>query len=204
MRNPLYKRLKREFKSDLGKYIVIFLFITLMVALCSGYIVGNESMSKSFYESQVTLKTEDGHFESTHEFADSIISAAEKSYDLKVYELYYKTLEHDTHNIRTYAKEDRKGIINDYEVLSGKEPEAIGEIALDRTYCDANGIKIGDKYQTNEGEQTVVGIVALSDYSALFEDNADAMMNVRSFSIALVTKEAFDSFSTKEHYNYAE
>ncbi len=203
MRNPLYKRIKREFKSDIGKYIVIFLFITIMVALCSGYIVGNESMSKSFYERQETLMVEDGHFESMTPFSDNLLNAAQKGYDLKIYNLFYKTLNHEGHNIRTYAIEDRKGIINDYEVMSGAEPSALDEIALDRTYCDANNIKIGDLYETNEGTFKVVGIVALSDYSALFEDNADSMMNVKSFSIALVRKSAFDNMATRPNYNYA-
>ena len=203
MRNPLYKRLKREFKSDIGKYIVIFLFVTIMVGLCSGYIVGNESMIKSFYETQETLKVEDGHFESMTELNDSIIEAAQDGYKLTIFNLYYKTIDHEGHNIRTYAKEDRKGIINDYEVMLGAEPNALDEIALDRTYCDANGIKVGDTYETNEGTFKVVGIVALSDYSALFEDNADAMMNVKSFSIAIVTKAAFDNMATDSKYNYA-
>ncbi len=203
MMNPLYKRLKREFKSDIGKYIVIFLFITIMVGLCSGYIVGNESMSKSFYETQESLNVEDGHFEAMHELSNSIRNAAQDGYKLTIYNLYYKTIDHEGHNIRTYAKEDRKGIINDYEVMIGKEPSELNEIALDRTYCDANNIKVGDTYSTNEGDFIVVGIVALVDYSALFEDNADSMMNVKSFSIALVTKAAFDNMATDVNYNYA-
>ena len=203
MRNPLYKRLKREFKSDIGKYIVIFLFITIMVGLCSGYIVGNESMSKSFYERQDALNVEDGHFESTKEINDFAIGSAEQLFNLKIYKIYYKTLDHESHNIRTYSISDRKGIINNYEVMKGVEPTSKDEIALDRAYCDANGIKIGDMYETDAGTFKMVGIVALADYSSLFEDNADSMMNVRSFSIALVTQEAFDSIEINSHYNYA-
>lgn len=31
MRNPLIKRLPRELKGDVGKYLVIFLFMTIIV-----------------------------------------------------------------------------------------------------------------------------------------------------------------------------
>ena len=44
MRNPLWKRLPRELKSDFGKYIVIFLFMTLTIGFVSGFLVADDSM----------------------------------------------------------------------------------------------------------------------------------------------------------------
>ena len=207
MRNPLYKRIKREFVSDIGKYIVIFLFIVIMVGILSGYNVGNSSMKKSFYANMETFNVEDGHFETEKPLSDSIISNEENKLGLKMYSIFYKTLTHTVeekyHNIRTYSFSDRKGIIDGYEIVKGIEPTQIDEIALDRAYCDANKIKVGDTFETDVATFKVVGFVALIDYSSLFENNSDAMMNVQSFSIAIVTKEAFDSFSVNEHYNYA-
>ena len=37
MKDPLWKRLPRELKSDFGKYIVIFLFLTLTIGLCPDF-----------------------------------------------------------------------------------------------------------------------------------------------------------------------
>ena len=203
MRNPLYKRIKREFVSDIGKYIVIFLFVALMVSLTTGYIVGNDSMIKSFYETQETLKVEDGHFETSNALSQSILATAEKTYNLKIYNLQYKTLNHNDHRIRTFVKEARKGIIDGYEILDGREPEALNEIVLDRAYCDANQIKIGDSFETTTGTFNVVGIVALVDYTALFENNSDSLMNVQSFSIALVSDAAFNNIEIEAHNYYA-
>lgn len=44
MKNPLWKRLPRELKSDFGKYIVIFLFMTLTIGFVSGFLVADDSM----------------------------------------------------------------------------------------------------------------------------------------------------------------
>ena len=44
MKNPLWKRLPRELKSDFGKYIVIFLFLTLTIGFVSGFLVADDSM----------------------------------------------------------------------------------------------------------------------------------------------------------------
>lgn len=51
MRNPLIKRLPSEFKNELGKYIVIFLFMVLSVSFVSGWSVAGGSMATAYDES---------------------------------------------------------------------------------------------------------------------------------------------------------
>ena len=48
MRNPLIKRLPREFVGELGKYMVIFLLMTCTIGLVSGFLVADESMMKAY------------------------------------------------------------------------------------------------------------------------------------------------------------
>lgn len=43
MRNPLIKRLPRELKGDVGKYLVIFLFMTMLISLVSGFLVADNT-----------------------------------------------------------------------------------------------------------------------------------------------------------------
>lgn len=50
MKNPLWKRLPRELKSDFGKYIVIFLFLTLTIGFVSGFLVADDSMLAAYDE----------------------------------------------------------------------------------------------------------------------------------------------------------
>ena len=38
MKNPLRKRLLRELKNDIGKYLVIFLFMTATIGFVSGFL----------------------------------------------------------------------------------------------------------------------------------------------------------------------
>jgi putative ABC transport system permease protein len=73
MRNPLFKRLPREFKKDIIKYIVMFLFLTLPIALCSGYMIGNDSMIKTYYEGVEKYNLEDGHFITLNNLDDNLI-----------------------------------------------------------------------------------------------------------------------------------
>ena len=43
MRNPLWRRIPKELKEELGKYIVIFLFMVITTGMVSGFMVAGES-----------------------------------------------------------------------------------------------------------------------------------------------------------------
>ena len=43
----------------------------------------------------------------------------------------------------------------------------------------------------------ITGLVALSDYSALFQNNNDTMFDAVKFGAAVVTEEEFSSFNQK-------
>ena len=62
MKNPLWKRLTRELKSDFGKYIVIFLFMTLTIGFVSGFLVADDSMLAAYDEGFEKYNIEHGNF----------------------------------------------------------------------------------------------------------------------------------------------
>lgn len=50
----------------------------------------------------------------------------------------------------------------------------------------------------------ITGLVALSDYSALFQNNSDSMFDSVKFGVSVVSKEGFAVFGKEKlHYNYA-
>ena len=51
MKNPLKKRLPREFIGDFGKYLLIFLFMIGTIGFVSGFLVADDSMMKAYDES---------------------------------------------------------------------------------------------------------------------------------------------------------
>ena len=62
MKNPLHKRYLRELKQDAGKYLVLFLFLTLTIGFVSGFLVADSSMSKAYDESFEKYYIEDALF----------------------------------------------------------------------------------------------------------------------------------------------
>ena len=201
MKNPLFKRIPRELKAEMGKYIALFLFLTLTIGFCSGFLVAGGSMKGAYNESFEKYTIENGHF-TLAEKADEIILEKVEDEEVSVYELFSKDKElENEHTIRIYKmRED----VNRTDLMEGSYPKNDNEIAIDRLYAVNNEIVIGDTIEIDDKEYKVSGFVALSDYSALFKNNTDMMFDANKFCVALVTDDAFDEFSDVGlRYTYA-
>ena len=50
MKNPLRKRLPRELKGELGKYLVVFILMVASIGFVSGFLVADNSMLIAYNE----------------------------------------------------------------------------------------------------------------------------------------------------------
>ena len=203
-RNPLRRRLPRELKDELGKYLVIFLLMTATIGLCSGFLVADNSMIVAYEESFEKYNIEDGNFRS-EKALNKAQRADVEDLGIRIYENYYAEEEMANGSLlRLFGpREEIDGVC----LMEGSLPQKSGEIAIDRMYADNNGLSVGDSLsvkESEEGEWTITGLVALSDYSSLFENNNDAMFDATLFGVAVVSAEEFDSYPTSRlFFNYA-
>ena len=190
-KDPLKKRYLRELKEDIGKYLVIFLLLLLSISEVSGYLVANDSMVASYNESFEKYNIEDGNFSTENKLnLDSRKYIEELG--VRLNEIFYSERQFDNGNTLRIFK-DRTDM-DKVCLMEGQMPSATDEIAIDRMHADNNDINIGD-ILTSEGRTwKVTGLVALSDYSALFSSNNDTMFDAIKFGVAIVTDEEFDSF----------
>ena len=201
MRNPLIKRLPREFINEITKYLVIFAFMVGTIGLVSGFLVAGSSLKQSYDESFEKYNIEDGNFELLNEADDNLINTLEEQ-DLKIYDNNY--IEEDSVNdsvIRLFL--NRKDV-NKVCVMEGELPNSKNEIALDRMYANNNDLSVGDTISVGDKKLKISGFVALSDYSALFSNNSDLMFDSIKFGVGIITKDCFESFDDASiHYSYS-
>lgn len=88
MKSPLRKRIPKELKTDFGKYLVIFLFLTATIGFVSGFLVAGSSMITAYNESFEKYNIEDGNFELMEEADDTLLTELEKE-GVTIYENYY-------------------------------------------------------------------------------------------------------------------
>ena len=194
-RNPLRRRHLRTLRSEFGKYLVIFLLLVFTIGLISGFLVADGSMIIAYNESFEKYNMEDGNFRTDEEISRDNRRDIE-AYGVRLYDNFYlekKTGEDNT--LRVFQLRDEVNLLC---LMRGQLPQASGEMALDRMYADNNGIKVGDQIRFNRRDYTVTGLVAFPDYSALFQNNNDAMFDAIKFGVAAVTKEDFDQFTSDE------
>ena len=88
MRNPLNKRIPKNFIGDLGKYFVIFAFLILTIGFVSGFLVAGDSLHIAYEDSFEKYHIEDGHFVAKKELTPEIKQRLEEE-NLTLYENYY-------------------------------------------------------------------------------------------------------------------
>ena len=195
MKNPLNRRIFREIREGFGKYLVIFILMTASIGFVSGFLVADTSMITAYKESFERYKIEHGHFR-TAKFLNKAQRKSAEALGITLYNLFYTDRSMDNGTVlRIYKNRDRIDLVC---LMEGRLPSDIGEIALDRLYARNNGISVGDTLSSGSRSYIVTGFIALSDYSALFADNNDAMFDSVKFGVGTVSAEEFGTFSQSE------
>ena len=203
MKNPLRKRLPRELKGELGKYLVVFILMVLTIGMVSGFLVADGSMIAAYNDGFEKYNIENGNFRTNQQIYKSQKEEIQ-NLGIKLYENFY--IEEPLDNGSTMRFFKNRTEINGVCLMKGEFPKATGEIAIDRMYADNNDLKVGDTLKSQRGKQIwkITGLVALSDYSCLFQNNNDSMFDSVKFGVSVVTPEEFDTLDQdKLQYNYS-
>lgn len=201
MKNPLRKRLPRELKGELGKYLVVFILMVASIGFVSGFLVADNSMLIAYNEGFGKYNIEDGNFrtaEQVHKTQREEIEAL----GVKLYDNYYVEEPLDNGSTMRFFKNRQQ--VDKVCLMKGELPAGTGEIAIDRMYADNNNLSVGDTLRSGKRTWKITGLVALSDYSCLFQNNNDSMFDAVKFGVSVVTEEEFDSLDQEKlQYNYS-
>ena len=201
MKSPLRKRIPRELEGEIGKYLVVFILMVATIGMVSGFLVADGSMIQAYDEGFEKYNIEDGNFRTGERLYRGQREAIEEE-GVKIYENYY--IEDSLSNGSTMRFFKNRTEVDKVCLMDGELPSETGEIAIDRMYADNNSLKTGDTLDDGKKSWTITGLVALSDYSCLFQNNNDSMFDAVKFGVGVVTDEEFDSLDQdKLQYNYA-
>ncbi len=202
MKNPLIKRLPREFKNDLAKYVILFVFLTAVIGFVSGFLAASNSMMSSYNESFEKYNVEDGNFELALPASNELLNTLAKG-NYQIHENFYIELDTKNYDSTLRIFRNRKEV-NLPCLMEGTLPQSQDEIAIDRMYAANNTLSIGDTITVSDKELTICGLVALSDYSSLFQTNSEMIFDATLFGVGLVTEETFASFDKNfVHHSYS-
>ena len=194
---PLARRLPRELRHNLGKYVGIFLLMCASIALTSGFLLAAHSISVIIDGMRDEYAIEDGRFTTSFEATEAQLDAARDAADgvggVDVYENFsvdarFRKAEGDdgtSRTLRTYAHRTEVDLA---AYCEGRVPEADDEVAVDRVFATNNGLSVGDEVSLTGRTYTVVGIMTQPDSQALFADNSDFTVNTITYGVAEVSQ----------------
>lgn len=201
MKSPLRKRIPRELRAEFGKYLVVLILMISTIGFVSGFLVADGSMIQAYNEGFEKYNIEDGNFRAKKELTSSQKKDI-STHNVTLYENFYIEQAVDNGSTMRFFK-NRKDV-NKVCLMKGTLPATSDEIAIDRMYADNNHISVGDVLTSGGKEWKVTGLVALSDYSCLFQNNNDSMFDAVKFGVSVVTPKAFETLNQdKLQYSYS-
>ena len=197
---PLSRRLPRELRRNIGKYLGIFLLMCGSIALTSGFLLAAHSIGRLIDDMHDEYTIEDGRVTTSFEATDAQIEAAEVAADGVGGVTLYKNFSIDAtiqkpkgddgtkRTLRTYAHRTEVDLASYCE---GAEPQADDEVAIDRVFAKNNGLAVGDTVKLCGRAYSVCGIMTQPDSQALFLNNSDFTVNTITYGVAEVTDAGF-------------
>ena len=199
MASPLRKRFPREMRNNLGKYLGIFLLMSVTIALTSGFLTAAHSISVIIDDIPTTYHVEDGRFTTAFEATDAQLDAARgAAEDAGGIDMFANwSIDADCAaesndgrdcTLRTYV---HRTDVDLAAYAEGRVPEAADEVAVDRVFAQNNDVRVGDAITLNGRSFTVCGIMTTPDNQALFQNNSDFTVNTLTFGVAEASDAGF-------------
>lgn len=191
MRNPLNKRIPRDLKKNALKYLGMIIILVCTISIGSSFQATLNGATEYLERIKDGNLQEDGYFETDARCGEEIIDLLQKD-GIRIEENFYATEHNFPDSSKVLLFNERTDM--DIPVLfDGKLPEKENEIAIDHVFARNRDIKIGDYISLIGKEYLVCGTVSLPDYSSLFMNNTDLMMNTTHFCVSVLSSEGFDA-----------
>lgn len=215
-RCPLAKRIPRDFAKNFAKYAGMMCILICTISVGSSFQSTMDGAVKYLDDIKIENNQEDGFFETLEPVNDKTMDYFEEQ-NIRVVENFYVTdNQFVTENINGTENQTDTENNNDTEsssdndckllvfnerdeidipvLFEGKLPEKDNEIAIDHVFARHKEIVPGDEITLMDKKFTVSGTVSLPDYTALFLNNTDLVMNTTKFCVSVVTNECFEQF----------
>ena len=184
MNKVLSKRLLRELKSNLGRYLALVLLIIMGMYIITSVVSGAETIITRTAEHSEANKIEDGQFgvfisltdEQEKEITDKGITL-EKHFSIDV------TAE-DGSKLRVFRNRKDIDLI---ELDTGRLAENMNEAVAEKRYCEEHSVSVGDKLTAGGIEFEIVGIGTTPDYDAPFDKFSDTAVSSKGFGLLFVS-----------------
>ncbi len=206
MQRILYRKMLRELRSGALRYLALGLMITFSMYLIVSLLGAADTVILGTAEHAEKNLLEDGQFTVFVPLTDRELAEI-SAQGVDVEPMFFLDYEMENGSvIRVFRIRQKMDLA---EAEDGGLPETDDGIALERRYCEVNGIRVGDRITLAGESLTVSGIVSTPDYDAPFRAMGDSTVDSANFATAFVTDALYARLSVggralqAEEYLYA-
>ncbi|MCR5630134.1 FtsX-like permease family protein [Eubacterium sp.] len=195
------KRIIREFKGNIARYLGIFFLVIASISIMSAFICSSDSMEMILTKSQKECNVEDGNIHTSVKL-EKIQLDEINNLGIKIEnEMYIDIETGKEEKIRLFKNRDE---INEISLNEGKLASSKKEIVLDPLYAKAHDVDIKDKIEIDEKKYEVVGIGCVPEYVYILEQYSSANVDSEKFGLGFVCEEQFDEYDEgRKVFNYS-
>ncbi len=205
MNRVLKKRLSRDLKSNLGRYLALVLLIVMgiflvvsMVGSADSIISGTESKAKD-------SNVQDGQFSVFVPLTSDEVEKLSEGGTVIEQEFYIDMPVENGKVLRLFRNREKTDLVT---VCEGRNAQKKGEAVIERRFAEVNGYKVGDTVTAGGVQLEIVGIGTAPDYDAPLRSLADTGVQSEVFGLLFVTQEEYDHIrddtqQKAQEYNYS-
>ena len=189
MQRILSKRVLRDIRENLLRYLALFFLVALVMYMVVAIVGAAETIMQGTKESGRIHHREDGQFGVFVPLTDDeIAQITEKGVTLQ------RDFSLDFHlgqsTLRVYQARETVDL---FVPSQGSELPAQGEILLEQHYAEKHELGLGDTLTVGGRDFTVSGIGSTPDYDAAYEKTSDTTVDSNLFGVGFVTAEDYEA-----------
>ena len=195
MQKVLRKRIWRDFKSNLPRYLALSLLIILAMYLVVSLVGAAETIIRGSENADSRQCVEDGDFSLFVPMKDEEMEDLEAD-GVTIEPQFYMDYEIDEdHTIRIFANRDE---VNRIDLVKGTLAEKGNELVVERQFAEKNDISAGDVITFGGREFTVTGIGTTPDYDNVLKSLGDTGCDCLHFGTGFVAADVYDTLRAEE------
>lgn len=195
MQKVLRKRIWRDFKSNLPRYLALSLLIILAMYLVVSLVGAAETIIRGSENADSRQCVEDGDFSLFVPMKDEEMEDLEAD-GVTIEPQFYMDYEIDeNHTLRIFANRDE---INKINLVKGTLAEKKNELVVERQFAEKNNISLGDVLTFGGREFTITGIGTTPDYDNVLKSLGDTGCDCLHFGTGFVAADVYDTLRAEE------
>lgn len=206
MNKILRKRILRDLRSNLLRYLALFALIVFGMFLIVSIVGGAEDIVYTVHSGEERNHVEDGNFSTFVPLKSDEIKHIEDQ-GVSLEKMFY--LDYLCEDGSTIRISQNRSNINQIDLTEGQKAENANEILLEKHYAAAHGLTVGETIKIGGIIFKITGIGTTPDYDLVLKDLTDSSGDGKQFGTAFVTEKQYEQLRDEqkavksEEYNYA-